>query len=226
MTIPASATGSFPYSVSCASANGCLSVGRSATATISPNAPPVLNAPFAPLSTTVGENFRFQFAANAFTDPEGGNLTYTATNLPAWLSFAASTRTFSGSVATAGSFHPYPYRHRPAGSQYVGPARHRRQSAACRVLSAAAPLQLRHGVPLPSASAGPTERRFSTGPRALRRAAATPINLSVPPCVTAPKPSRFTPDSGALPSAAWSIWPAIALRFRRPALPHPKPRCP
>jgi VCBS repeat-containing protein len=43
----------------------------------------------------------FQFAANAFTDPDGDPLTYTATlsdnsTLPAWLVFDGPTRTFSG----------------------------------------------------------------------------------------------------------------------------------
>ncbi len=45
--------------------------------------------------------FSFQFAANTFSDADGDTLTYTATQddgsaLPSWLSFDASTRTFSG----------------------------------------------------------------------------------------------------------------------------------
>jgi uncharacterized repeat protein (TIGR02543 family) len=45
--------------------------------------------------------FSFAFAANTFTDPESGTLTYTATKaddtpLPTWLTFTPGTRTFSG----------------------------------------------------------------------------------------------------------------------------------
>ncbi|MGN6154076.1 MAG: putative Ig domain-containing protein, partial [Lysobacteraceae bacterium] len=47
--------------------------------------------------------FSFQLASDAFTDPEGSTLTYTAkksdgSNLPSWLTFNASTRTFSGTT--------------------------------------------------------------------------------------------------------------------------------
>ncbi len=50
--------------------------------------------------------FSFQFAGNSFGDPDGDTLTYTATRddsspLPSWLSFDASTRTFSGIPANA-----------------------------------------------------------------------------------------------------------------------------
>jgi hypothetical protein len=51
----------------------------------------------------IGENigWSFQLAANTFVDPEGDPLTYSALtssnqSLPAWLTFNASTRTFSG----------------------------------------------------------------------------------------------------------------------------------
>ena len=51
------------------------------------------------LTTTPGVT-SFSFAADTFTDPEAGTLTYTATQadgsgLPAWMSFDGSTRTFS-----------------------------------------------------------------------------------------------------------------------------------
>jgi uncharacterized delta-60 repeat protein len=45
--------------------------------------------------------FSFTFNANTFTDPEGGVLTYAVGALPAWLSFDAATRTFSGTPGTA-----------------------------------------------------------------------------------------------------------------------------
>ncbi|MYE14193.1 MAG: hypothetical protein F4X99_21535, partial [Gammaproteobacteria bacterium] len=49
----------------------------------------------------VGTAFRLTFAANTFHDADGDPLTYTARQtdgqpLPSWLTFAASTRTFSG----------------------------------------------------------------------------------------------------------------------------------
>jgi hypothetical protein len=51
-----------------------------------------------------GVAYTFAFAANTFTDPEAGTLTYTARKaddsaLPAWLSFNPATRTFSGTPA-------------------------------------------------------------------------------------------------------------------------------
>ena len=60
---------------------------------------------------TVGTAFSYAFPANTFSDADTGDtLSYTATKaddttLPAWLSFAASTRTFSGTaqVADAGT---------------------------------------------------------------------------------------------------------------------------
>ena len=50
----------------------------------------------------VGTPFSFAFAANTFSDADSGDtLTYEATQsggsaLPSWLTFTASTRTFSG----------------------------------------------------------------------------------------------------------------------------------
>ena len=76
-----------------------------ATASITVNAvndaPAVANA-IADQNATQGSAFSFQFALNTFNDVDvGDTLTYTATldtnaPLPAWLSFNASTRTFSG----------------------------------------------------------------------------------------------------------------------------------
>ena len=65
------------------------------------DAPTVANA-IADQNATQGSAFSFQFALNTFNDVDvGDTLTYTATldtnaPLPAWLSFNASTRTFSG----------------------------------------------------------------------------------------------------------------------------------
>ena len=74
--------------------------------TITVNVTPVNDAPMvahaiADQNVTQGSAYLFQFAANTFSDVDGDPLTYTATlsndtPLPTWLSFNASTRTFSG----------------------------------------------------------------------------------------------------------------------------------
>ena len=57
---------------------------------------------------TVATEFSYTFPPNAFSDPDGDPLTYMATKsdgaaLPAWLTFTAATRTFSGTPVTAGT---------------------------------------------------------------------------------------------------------------------------
>ena len=69
------------------------------------DAPTVANA-IADQNATESSPFSFQFAANVFADVDGDALTYSATQadgaaLPAWLSFNAATRTFSGTPAKA-----------------------------------------------------------------------------------------------------------------------------
>nr|CBA28230.1 hypothetical protein Csp_A06240 [Curvibacter putative symbiont of Hydra magnipapillata] len=54
-------------------------------------------------TATAGGSFNYSFDANAFTDPEGDTLSYSATlvdgeALPTWLSFTPSTRSFSGTA--------------------------------------------------------------------------------------------------------------------------------
>ena len=63
-------------------------------------APTVANA-IPDQTATAGTAFGYQFPASTFDDADGDTLTYAATRadgtaLPAWLSFAAATRTFSG----------------------------------------------------------------------------------------------------------------------------------
>jgi Ca2+-binding RTX toxin-like protein len=72
------------------------------TITVAPvnDAPVVANA-IPDQSVTVGNAFSYTVAANAFTDVDNATLTYSATlasgaALPSWLSFNASTRSFSG----------------------------------------------------------------------------------------------------------------------------------
>ncbi len=70
-------------------------------------APVVANA-IPDQSASEGSAFSFQFAVNAFSDPDGDALTYAASlvgggALPAWLTFTPATRTFSGTPG-AGDF--------------------------------------------------------------------------------------------------------------------------
>lgn len=71
------------------------------------NDAPVLAAQTANQNAVVGSAFSVTLAANTFTDVDTGDtLSYTATQadgsaLPAWLSFNAGTRTFSGTAAAA-----------------------------------------------------------------------------------------------------------------------------
>jgi hypothetical protein len=67
------------------------------------DAPTVANA-IADQNATEDAPFNFQFASNTFNDNDGDPLTYTATRtdgsaLPAWLTFDAATRTFTGTPA-------------------------------------------------------------------------------------------------------------------------------
>ena len=72
--------------------------------------PPVVNAQTADQVWMTGQTVSFTMPSNTFTDPSGQQLTYTASELngaplPGWLSFNASTETFSGTVpAGAQSF--------------------------------------------------------------------------------------------------------------------------
>ncbi len=71
------------------------------------NAVPTVANAIADQDATAGTAFSFQFAADTFADADTGDtLSYTATMgdgnaLPNWLSFTASTRTFSGTPALA-----------------------------------------------------------------------------------------------------------------------------
>ncbi|MCT7956024.1 putative Ig domain-containing protein, partial [Laspinema palackyanum] len=65
------------------------------------NNPPVVVNEISDLTATVSTLFNFTLPANTFNDPDGNPLTYSATledgsDLPPWLLFDATTRTFSG----------------------------------------------------------------------------------------------------------------------------------
>ena len=70
------------------------------------DAPAVANA-IPDQSATVGTSFSYQFPANTFSDVDNDTPTYTATKddgaalSTTWLSFAAATRTFSGTPQAA-----------------------------------------------------------------------------------------------------------------------------
>ena len=78
--------------------------GTTGTAT---NSPPTVANAILNQTATVGTALNYAFPADTFADTDAGDtLTYTATQsddsaLPAWLSFAAATRTFSGTPLTA-----------------------------------------------------------------------------------------------------------------------------
>ncbi|MGO7683612.1 DUF4082 domain-containing protein [Rhizobium ruizarguesonis] len=91
------------------------SAGTTATANLTvtihgANDAPVLAVQTAAQNATVGSAFSFVLPTTTFTDVDSGEtLTYAATAadgtaLPAWLSFNASTRTFSGTPTTGGTY--------------------------------------------------------------------------------------------------------------------------
>jgi hypothetical protein len=72
------------------------------------NRPPQVNIALEDQGATSGYAFQYIIPANAFIDPDNNPLTYAATlysgaQLPAWLSFNAATRTFSGMPAGTGN---------------------------------------------------------------------------------------------------------------------------
>lgn len=79
-----------------------LSVTDTFTITVvNTNDAPVVDNPLSDQSATQGQAFNYSFASDAFTDPDGNTLNYSArlangNPLPAWLSFDSATRTFSG----------------------------------------------------------------------------------------------------------------------------------
>jgi hypothetical protein len=66
------------------------------------NDAPTVASPIADQAATEDTAFSFTFNAATFNDVDAGDtLNYTASGLPAWLSFDAATRTFSGTPANA-----------------------------------------------------------------------------------------------------------------------------
>ena len=109
-TPPANANGtgyaSFTFKVSDGTAESAAAYTMTITVTAVNDAPTVATAiPDQP--ATAGTAFSYAFPANTFSDADiGDTLTYAATKadgatLPAWLTFAAGTRTFSGTPQAA-----------------------------------------------------------------------------------------------------------------------------
>ena len=94
-------------------AGGTLTVGTAVQVSLVPttttNAAPTVANPIDDQTATVGTALNFTFPTDTFADTDAGaTLTYTATQsddsvLPSWLSFAAATRTFSGTPTAAGT---------------------------------------------------------------------------------------------------------------------------
>ncbi len=99
-----------PLSIKVTASDSKLQVSTTFSLTVNPaNRAPVVANVIPNQSATVGVAYNFTFAANTFSDPDGNPLTYSASlstgALPTWLSFNASTRTFS-SAAPSNSTSP------------------------------------------------------------------------------------------------------------------------
>jgi LysM repeat protein len=69
------------------------------------NSAPVLNAAIPDqTATAIGSAWSYTIPSTAFSDPDGDALTYSATGMPAWMSFTSSTRKFSGTPSAVGSW--------------------------------------------------------------------------------------------------------------------------
>ncbi|HEY0893798.1 MAG TPA: putative Ig domain-containing protein, partial [Cellvibrio sp.] len=99
--------GSLAIDVIASDGNGGTVTDTFAIVVANTNDAPTLANPIADQNATENSPFNFQFAANTFNDQDVGDLfTYSAQlagggALPAWLSFDAATRTFSGTPANA-----------------------------------------------------------------------------------------------------------------------------
>ena len=100
---PADVGGDNVYDVVVQVSDGALSDSQAIAVTVTDaNDAPFVAAGIADQSAAAGSGFSFQFASTAFGDVDAGDtLSYAASRadgspLPAWLSFEASTRTFSG----------------------------------------------------------------------------------------------------------------------------------
>ena len=99
--VPKSAAG-LSIKVTATDAGGASTSETFSVLTPAPGAP-IVTAPTATQTWTVGKAVNFTLAATTFTDPQGENLTYTVklangSALPSWLHFNGSTDAFTGTV--------------------------------------------------------------------------------------------------------------------------------
>jgi YD repeat-containing protein len=94
------ALGSYTVSVSASDGRGG-SIGTSFTLTVQ-NSAPVPPTSIPNQVATAGS--AWSYVVPAFTDPNGDVLAYTASGLPAWVTFNPATRTLSGTAGTIGSW--------------------------------------------------------------------------------------------------------------------------
>ena len=85
---------------------GAASAAAAATPSVNINAAPAVATALTDQSVVAGRFLSYQFAAGSFTDADSDDLAYSATRgddsaLPAWLTFTAATRTFSGTPSAA-----------------------------------------------------------------------------------------------------------------------------
>ena len=96
---------SFTFRVNDGTDDSAVAYTMTINVTAVADAPRVAN-PIPDRSAVVDVAFSYQVPSNAFEDGDGDTLTYTATQdddsaLPSWLSFATTTRTFSGTPTTS-----------------------------------------------------------------------------------------------------------------------------
>jgi uncharacterized delta-60 repeat protein len=83
---------------------GVQSVQGSTTVNITAvNDAPVVSNQIPIQSVENNKTFNYTLSDSIFTDPEGDTLTYSASNLPTWLTFDSSTRTFTGTANAVGT---------------------------------------------------------------------------------------------------------------------------
>ncbi|MFD2570006.1 putative Ig domain-containing protein [Spirosoma soli] len=106
ITVATSATGVFSFSAVCTQ-GGCVSPATVVSLTVVapvPNQAPVLSQSLtSPINGTVGVGVSIP-TAYAFSDPEGGPLSFSSPNLPASLSIDAGTGLITGAPSTSGTF--------------------------------------------------------------------------------------------------------------------------
>ena len=99
-TPPQNYTG--PIDLKVIASDGALTASDTFTLTVTPvNDAPVVSAPILDQAVAPGTNWSFQVPTGAFSDVDRDGLTYTAaladgTALPSWVTFDATTGTFSG----------------------------------------------------------------------------------------------------------------------------------